>query len=351
MVAEKKSNDVIAKTKIAQKISTKIKVLLGLVMLLSVGGMFTLLTLEIDNIENLRLFKTTYYTEKDDSLIKEFIQAVKNKNLVSIKLSDGLEVETYLDDNQDYLFRFSEEINPVKTDIFVKNNAQETDDLLKKLEHFVQHPEVQKTSLSKIEFNTKNTNQLKQIIIDDAQGTPPANKGCSCGNNLVLCIFPSINMCASGGAGTNIGCFLNDTLIESKEGFKKIQDIEIGDLVNSYDIYNNKMVFSEVVNIFQKESKQYLNINDSLKVTAQHPFWVDNQWKKASDIEINDSLFLNDKSFEKVKSIETVREKVKVYNLQVEGYNNYFANNVLVHNKSLWGGYVTNIELKISITF
>jgi len=66
-------------------------------------------------------------------------------------------------------------------------------------------------------------------------------------------------------------CFLPSTNITLSNGSKKqIQYIQIGDNVLSYDFDNDKLVESNVTNIFSHLDYNYLIINDKIKVTPYH---------------------------------------------------------------------------------
>ena len=70
-----------------------------------------------------------------------------------------------------------------------------------------------------------------------------------------------------------------------------------------------------------------------LKVTLEHPFYVNHSWVKAGQLVPGDILTTFNGGKVRIISIEDVSENVTVFNLHVDKFNNYFANNVLVHNK------------------
>jgi len=70
-----------------------------------------------------------------------------------------------------------------------------------------------------------------------------------------------------------------------------------------------------------------------LKVTLEHPFFVDNEWVEAGELEVGDVLKTSDGRKAIITSIEKVVDDVEVYNLHVDGPETYYANDVLVHNK------------------
>ena len=96
-------------------------------------------------------------------------------------------------------------------------------------------------------------------------------------------------------------CFLAGTKVLLSDGtYKNIEDINVGDIVFSYNEITMDLEFNRVVNVFhhtpQEMSEYYLVINNGLKVTPNHRFYSNNDWVYASDLKIGDSLFCKDKS-------------------------------------------------------
>lgn len=131
------------------------------------------------------------------------------------------------------------------------------------------------------------------------------------------------------------GCFTPQTPILMADGkYKLIKDIKEGDWVlTKENESSDKMVSAKVTKTFEHTVDSYLIINNELKVTDIHPIFVDNKWKQAKAIELGDKL-LNEKGREVVvESLKIKRETTEVYNLEIEGYETYFAGGVYVHNK------------------
>jgi hypothetical protein len=72
-----------------------------------------------------------------------------------------------------------------------------------------------------------------------------------------------------------------------------------------------------------------------LKVTLEHPFFSGGEWIKAGELEVGDVLFTSDGKKARIITIEEIDEKVSVFNINVDGQSNFFANSILVHNKPL----------------
>jgi len=151
----------------------------------------------------------------------------------------------------------------------------------------------------------------------------------------------------TGGGGTTGGattgsttsattevCFLAGTRILMGDGSQKnIEDVKERELVSSYDYKTMKIVANEVVKRFVHRVGEHLIINDELRVTPNHPLFVNGWWKEAGQIRKGDKMFDKDGKEIEVVSIKTENGEKDVYNLEIAGLHNYFAENKLVHNK------------------
>lgn len=128
-------------------------------------------------------------------------------------------------------------------------------------------------------------------------------------------------------------CFLAGTKVLLASGLpKSIEDIQVGDLLCSYDETKEELTASKVTEVFTHEETEYLTINN-LRLTANHPLYSNNEWKEAGKIRPGDVLLDKDLNQFPVTAIESIHKRVTVYNLEVDLHHNYFADNVLVHNK------------------
>ena len=129
-------------------------------------------------------------------------------------------------------------------------------------------------------------------------------------------------------------CFVGDTLIKTKNGYKKIKNIKSGDFVYTF---NEKECFFEYKPV-EKRLKKPLNENliriNNIICTENHLFFTKNNWKKAKDLTVSDYLLNEYFNFVKIKSITNVKKNNEdyVYDLTVADNHNYFANGFLVHN-------------------
>ena len=151
-------------------------------------------------------------------------------------------------------------------------------------------------------------------------------------------------------------CVLKGTKISLINGsIKNIEELKIGDqiivfnidsIVNTQDEkilqniklndFNGLFKTSLVKNIWTNKRNHYFIINDKLKITGDHFILVqrDNTyyWTEVDKLQLNDLLFTEQNIFELIITIQEKKENVKVYNIQVDTYYNYFANQYLIHN-------------------
>jgi Pretoxin HINT domain len=87
----------------------------------------------------------------------------------------------------------------------------------------------------------------------------------------------------------------------------------------------------------QKESDHTISLyteTEVIETTAQHPFFVNNTWKDASELQPGDKIQTKDKQEVEIKSTQFNYEPKKVFNFTVGNWHTYFVTSlmVLVHN-------------------
>lgn len=133
-------------------------------------------------------------------------------------------------------------------------------------------------------------------------------------------------------------CFLADTDILMADGSRKaIKDVQVGDMVQSYDTATGSFKADRVVAhiIHPQVNGTYLTVNGNLHVTANHPVYINGNWQDMGNAKVGDTL-INDAG--KTVTITSITESEPgthdLYNLHLAGEDhNYFAEGVLVHNK------------------
>lgn len=146
--------------------------------------------------------------------------------------------------------------------------------------------------------------------------------------------FPSSS---SGG----VACFSGDTKIKTKESYKLIKDIEVGDKVLSQDDNGNiseRKILKTINHI--PETALVLSLEEDIKIktTKSHPFMVRSFSKlvSAEELQVGNDLVdpINRKTY-KILKTEIVENNEPVYEIVVEGNNNYCVSeaNILVYNE------------------
>ena len=136
-------------------------------------------------------------------------------------------------------------------------------------------------------------------------------------------------------------CFTGDTLIATEDGYKRIDEIEEGDLVWAYNVETDELALQEVVHLFVKENNEILHLTtstgDTIRTTENHPFYVIGMgWIAAGDLNVGDKLLLLDGETATIQTaeLEILDEPIPVYNFEVAVFHTYFVGSagVLVHN-------------------
>lgn len=142
--------------------------------------------------------------------------------------------------------------------------------------------------------------------------------------------------------GTQVTCLCQDSKIINRP----IEAIKEGDKVICYDTKTKQNVVSTVSKTFRKDVNNiYAVTTDSshIKTTGEHVFFVSNKTyfkeKSASELAENEFLTLTnlDGSLRETRILSIVKERcnsMPVFDLSVKKYENFIANNLLVHNSS-----------------
>lgn len=158
---------------------------------------------------------------------------------------------------------------------------------------------------------------------------------------------------ATGCEFGNSTCFTAGTLIWTPGGDIPIEDVAVGDAVFSYNHVTGRVVRGVVTKTWVHRNREfsflYLPNGQTLGVTKNHPvFAVErNRYAEAASLDRDDLVLLRDDSGSTGRcgklAISTARLERglqqggagDVYNLSVAGFENYFAQGMLVHNKSV----------------
>ena len=194
--------------------------------------------------------------------------------------------------------------------------------------------------IDEVNFYVSSENELSFIELDVEDTDTYIINGSTAFNSLVT---------------HNAPCFVEGTPILLEDGtYVNIENVKVGDRVLSFDFKNNESVGAIVLNIFSKKVdkvvKYKFESGKELIATEDHPIYVIGKgWTSYSDslsntlysleepvkkIEIGDVIKLYNQT-DVLADTEILEGEYTVYNLsEVEKYHNYYANDVLSHNRA-----------------
>jgi hypothetical protein len=189
-------------------------------------------------------------------------------------------------------------------------------------------------------------------------------------NNLTGGIGQDWNNLFGGGAQTTPasgGCFTAGTRVLMANGaMRPIEDVQIGDKVLAYD--GEKQVSTSVLALIKPPPKRVYKLTFSdghtLTLTNSHPISSPSGWKSISPsateqenpglvttaLQIGDSVHTAD-GITTLTSILPLQGVRQVFNIEVDAPHTFYANNVLVHNKTMGSSGVGSEQVSLSHTF
>ncbi|MEC0119532.1 polymorphic toxin-type HINT domain-containing protein [Paenibacillus apiarius] len=133
-------------------------------------------------------------------------------------------------------------------------------------------------------------------------------------------------------------CFSAGTKVKTEQGLKPIEEIQVGDQVQTRNEETGELGYHPVEELFQRETDEtyHVKVNGTTIITtAEHPFWVAGQgWVEARDLKKGDKLVDLDDQEVPIEDIDVKKERITVYNFRVQGIHNYFVTDLKIwtHN-------------------
>ncbi|TGL66538.1 TIGR04388 family protein [Leptospira kmetyi] len=154
------------------------------------------------------------------------------------------------------------------------------------------------------------------------------------------------------GAFSISTCFTAGTLIHTKTGTKKIEEIAIGDQVLSWNEETGEQEYNKVTATFVRDTNEIYTLifadGKQVETTWNHPFRrllpeysfattptkVNSEWVEAKDLKVGDLTFTKDGKLLQIGFIHVDEREETVYNFTVENDHDYYVGEVgiLVHN-------------------
>ena len=137
---------------------------------------------------------------------------------------------------------------------------------------------------------------------------------------------------------THNWCFVAGTKITLEDGSQKnIEDIKVGEKILSFNGLEMEASVVGEINNHEVNNIIKLSFDSDITITTtyEHPFFVvGKNWVKAKDLLIGDVTLNVNGGQTTLKQIEYYDDTQTVYNLlSVSPNHNFYANNILVHNK------------------
>jgi len=147
------------------------------------------------------------------------------------------------------------------------------------------------------------------------------------------------------GLGTK--CFIKGTLVLTSIGLVKIEDINIGDEVWSYNEETKEKELKKVKQVFRNKTNEWLHLTiineetqkeEKITCTKNHRIYIKYKgWIEAINILENDIVLMYNNTQGKVinKDLQIQDHYETTYNFEVEDNHNYYVNEecILVHNQ------------------
>lgn len=142
-------------------------------------------------------------------------------------------------------------------------------------------------------------------------------------------------------------CLPEGTFVDTATGTKPIQDFKKGDELYSFNLENNKLETDSIKDAWCSGEKECVKIitYDGKEVESGkiHPFYViGKSWVSAKELQDGDAILNKENKQSVVKKVVEIGNKI-CYDLEVEKNENFFVNDLLVHNTGLsviTAGYV-----------
>jgi len=147
----------------------------------------------------------------------------------------------------------------------------------------------------------------------------------------------------SGDSYTFTYCFVGAVRVHTPAGLRRIDALEVGDVVLGFDTHTRSVTQSRVTHVLRSRATRVgrVEVDDRViaGVTEEHPFYDPerDRWVPAKDLEAGAPVVLLDEGETRPTTLSAVAfadvEPTEVFNITVDGVHCYFAEGILVHNK------------------
>ena len=138
-------------------------------------------------------------------------------------------------------------------------------------------------------------------------------------------------------------CFVAGTLVETKDGLRPIEELEVGDFVLSKNTDTGRTTYKTITDLIPAHERVIWEVSlnglngerELFETTNDHPWWIAGQgWKTTNELVAGMRVTTADGRGMMIKSVVETTRSDTTYNLTVADFETYFVgqNKVLVHN-------------------
>jgi hypothetical protein len=135
-------------------------------------------------------------------------------------------------------------------------------------------------------------------------------------------------------------------LVETKDGLRPIEELQVGDLVLSRDTDTGETAFKAITDLIPRHDRVIWEVSlygadgetELFETTDDHPWWIAGiGWKTTEELSPNMSVVTADGRGMVIASIIQTKRNDATYNITVADFETYFVGKqqVLVHNCNL----------------
>lgn len=136
------------------------------------------------------------------------------------------------------------------------------------------------------------------------------------------------------------GCFIAGTVVLTEVGYKRIETIEVDEIIIGIDPIYNTTKPCKVIDKYSRSVDKLFEVTvgtTSIFCSSEHPFWVEHKgWLKACNLRPGMNLVSHSIGPTRIESIMVHIGQVLVFNISVDNLNTYMVSNdnIIVHNKA-----------------
>lgn len=144
-------------------------------------------------------------------------------------------------------------------------------------------------------------------------------------------------------AGRKTCCFVAGTLVDTEDGLRPIENVEVGDKVWARDVASKTTELKNVTDLVRRHERQIWIVElvaddestSRFETTDDHPWWIPEVgWVETRDLSTGMLATTKDNQVVKVSVVDQTDRTQATYNLTVADFETYFVgeSRVLVHN-------------------